>query len=114
MNRRLLFSVTAKDCRFDYYKGSGAGGQKRNKTSNAVRCTHKASGAVGKSEKGRSQRANKELAFKRMALTDEFKAWHRVECARVTGELQRIKERIDQQLADPTITRVEYYDPEEE
>src|SRR5207248_2974059 len=28
------------DCRFDIARGSGPGGQKRNKTSNAVRLTH--------------------------------------------------------------------------
>jgi len=27
--RKLLFSVTAKDCRWDYFKGTGAGGQKK-------------------------------------------------------------------------------------
>ena len=57
--RKLLFSVTAKDCDWDYYRGSGAGGQKRNKTSNAVRCTHKDSKAVGKAEDTRSQLQNK-------------------------------------------------------
>ena len=55
--RELLFSVTAKDCRFDYYRGSGAGGQHRNKTESAVRCTHLASGAVGQAEDHREQQA---------------------------------------------------------
>ena len=55
MTKKLLFSVTAADCRFDYYRGSGKGGQKRNKTSSAVRCTHIASGAVGASDDTRSQ-----------------------------------------------------------
>ena len=31
--RKPLFSVTAKDCNWDYYRGSGSGGQKKNKTS---------------------------------------------------------------------------------
>ncbi len=53
--RELLFSVTAKDCRFDFYRGSGAGGQHRNKTDSAVRVTHLNSGAVGKCEESRSQ-----------------------------------------------------------
>jgi protein subunit release factor B len=54
--REKLFSVTEKDCRFDYFRGSGKGGQKRNKTDSAVRCTHAPSGAVGASEALRSQR----------------------------------------------------------
>ena len=83
--KKLLFSVTAKDCKWDYFRGSGAGGQKRNKTSNAVRCTHTASGAIGQSQDERSQIQNKRLAFKRMAETKKFKNWLKVEIARHTG-----------------------------
>ena len=95
MNKELLFSVTAADCRFDYYRGSGKGGQKRNKTCSAVRCTHIASGAVGQAEDDRSQHVNKRLAFKRMSNTNRFKAWHKLEVARKTGELARIEDQIN-------------------
>lgn len=108
--REKLFSVTAKDCRWDYYKGSGKGGQKKNKTENCVRCTHISSGAVGRSEEGRSKEHNRRTAFKRMTETEKFKKWHRVEVARATGELAKIEERIDRELADPNITKVEYYE----
>ena len=67
--KKLLFSVTANDCEWSYTKGSGAGGQKRNKTSSAVHCKHIASGATGYSENTRSQRQNKESAFKRELYT---------------------------------------------
>ena len=65
MSKQLLFSVTAKDCTWDYIRGSGKGGQKRNKTSSAVRCHHKDSGAVGYAEDTRSQLKNKRLALPR-------------------------------------------------
>ena len=93
--QEILFSVTAKDCRFDYYRGSGAGGQHRNKTDSAVRCVHIASGAVGQAEDDRSQHVNKRLAFRRMAESKKFKAWHTMEVARRTGALRQIEERID-------------------
>lgn len=96
--KSLLFSVTESDCRFDYYRGSGKGGQKRNKTSNCVRCTHEPSGAVAKSEDGRSQRKNKEAAFKRMATSKEFKTWHRLESARLTGRELETKNRVDAEM----------------
>ncbi len=98
MAKKLLFSVTAKDCRWDYYKGSGAGGQKRNKTENCVRCTHRASGAVGKSEDGRSKHHNKMKAFERMANTNEFKAWHKIESMRRMGQLVQLEEEINRQM----------------
>ena len=108
--KEKLFSVTAKDCEWDYYRGSGKGGQKRNKTSNAVRCRHLPSGAMGQAEDGRSQSLNRQIAFARMAETKEFKTWVRTESARVSGALQEIKERIDKDLKNPRVTVVEVKD----
>ena len=76
MNKKILFSVTDKDCKFTYTRGSGKGGQKRNKTSSAVRCHHVPSGAMGYSDDTRSQLQNKKIAFSRMAKTPEFNCWH--------------------------------------
>jgi len=93
--RKLLFSVGAADCRFDYFRGSGKGGQKRNKTSSAVRVTHIASGAVGRSDDTRSQHRNKQIAFKRMSESERFKKWHRIETARRMGRLQEAQDAVD-------------------
>ncbi len=98
MSKSLLFSVTAKDCRFDYYRGTGKGGQKRNKTCSAVRCTHIDSGAVGQSDDTRSQHKNKRTAFRRMAETKKFTAWHKLEAARVTGRLRDLDEKVDRSM----------------
>ena len=97
-NKELLFSVTVKDCSFDFYVGSGKGGQKRNRTSNCCRCTHVASGAVGKAEEGRSQRKNKELAFNRMANSVIFKKWHKMETARRMGTLADIESTVERSM----------------
>lgn len=92
--KELLFSVTAKDCDWTYYRGTGKGGQKRNKTSNCARCKHRESGAIGKSERGRSKERNRRNAFLHMIETDRFKAWHKLEIARRTGETKNISDRI--------------------
>ena len=97
-NKELLFSVTATDCRWDYYRCPGKGGQKVNKTSSGVRCTHKKSGAVGQSCDNRSQHQNKKLAFERMANSDAFKRWHRIEVSRVTGQLQDIERTVEREM----------------
>lgn len=94
----LLFSVTKDDCRWDYFRCPGKGGQKVNKTSSGVRCTHKASGAVGQACDERSQHLNKRLAFERMAASNEFKDWHRIEVARRTGQLEQSKRRVEQEM----------------
>lgn len=97
-DKELLFSVTAADCDFDYMRGTGPGGQARNKTSSKVRCTHRASGAVGVSDETRSQHQNKKIAFVAMANTKEFKAWHKTEVARRLGTLTEIEETVNRQL----------------
>lgn len=98
MAKELLFSITANDCEWSYTRGTGKGGQKKNKTSSAVHCMHRPSGAHGYSEASRSQRDNKEEAFKKMAESTEFKKWMRLEIARRTGDLIVIEEEVNRQM----------------
>lgn len=105
-NKELLFSVTAKDCDWIYTRGTGPGGQKRNKTSTKVRCLHRASGAVGESDETRNQHQNKRLAFVKMANTKEFKNWHKLEVARRIGTEVEIEEAINSAM-QPQNLRVE-------
>ena len=95
MSRELLFSVTAADCEWSYTRGSGNGGQKKNKTSSAVHCMHRPSGAHGYSEESRSQLDNKRAAFVKMCESKEFKAWHKMECMRRMGILDAIDRYVN-------------------
>jgi len=83
--RRKLFSVTIEDCRVDTFRGSGNGGQNRNKRDTGVRITHPPSKAVGHSTEARTQWKNKQIAFKKMFQTKEFQAWLKLETARKSG-----------------------------
>src|ERR1051326_2216412 len=56
-----------RDCDIDYFIASGPGGQHRNKVETGVRLTHRPSGTVVTATERRSQRANREVAFERMA-----------------------------------------------
>lgn len=96
--KELLFSLTANNFRWSYTKGTGAGGQKRNKTSSAVHCFHDPSGAHGYSEGSRSQHENKSEAFQKCVNTPEFKKWHHLEIARRTGELTNIEQEVEKEL----------------
>jgi protein subunit release factor B len=98
MSRELLFSVTANDCDWSYTRGTGNGGQKKNKTNSAVHCTHRASGAHGYAEDSRVQRQNRSTAFERMVNTKEFKLWHKMEIMRRTGQEAAIQDNVERQL----------------
>lgn len=73
--KEKILSVTLKDCDVQTKRGSGAGGQNRNKRDTAVRIVHRASGAIGESQEQRSQRQNKETAFRRMVESPKFQLW---------------------------------------
>jgi hypothetical protein len=53
-------------CEVDTYRASGPGGQKRNKTSSAVRLRHPPSGLLVIAEESRSQHENRAKALKRL------------------------------------------------
>jgi len=103
MAKELLFTVTANDCDWQYLRGTGPGGQKRNKTETKVRCVHRASGASGESDLTRSQHENKKIAFRKMAESKEFKLWHKLETARRMGDQLTIAEKVDRAMDDANL-----------
>ena len=69
-NRVLMLDDEAlgKECTFESFKGSGNGGQKRNKTSSAVRVRHLPSGATAEDAVERSWFRNRANALRKLRL----------------------------------------------
>lgn len=55
-------------CAMDTFRASGPGGQKRNKTSSAVRLRHLATGVAAEADESRSQHENRAKAVRRLRL----------------------------------------------
>ncbi len=56
-----------RDCDLEFFIASGPGGQHRNKVETGVRLTHRTSGISVIATERRSQHANREMAYERMA-----------------------------------------------
>ena len=66
--RDLSDEALVGECRWDVFRGSGPGGQKRNKTSNSIRLTHLPTGTSVIADESRSQAENKMRALRRLKL----------------------------------------------
>lgn len=70
-----IITYTKKDFRVDTYRGTGAGGQHRNKTDSCVRITHIPTGLISSCCEHRGQGRNKSIAFNKLGKL--VLQWHR-------------------------------------
>lgn len=72
LSRDELLALSPEDlvrqCRVDTCRGTGPGGQKRNKTESAVRVTHVPSGISATDDTSRSQHLNRAQALRKLRL----------------------------------------------
>ena len=115
--KELLFSVTKKDLKIDYYSGKGAGGQHRNRHMLCCRIQHPDSGVIVTCGEHKSKDRNTRTAFRRLTEHEDFKKWHRIKTAELMADAEETKARIEakvNELMKPENLKVEYYDPDEE
>ena len=103
--RKLLFTLSKENGDFVVQpsKGTGNGGQKKNKTMSACRIIHPASNTVSECQEERSFTQNKKKAFSRLLEKESFKAWHKLECMRRNGEMAIIEESVEKAMVPEKI-----------
>jgi len=62
-----MLHLTKKDFKLEWYSGSGAGGQHRNKHQNCCRITHLSTGFVERGTASKSRIENQKIAFTKLA-----------------------------------------------
>lgn len=70
-----------RDCDMDFFIATGPGGQNRNKVETGVRLVHRPTGVMVTATERRSQHANREAAYARMA--ERLEEMQRVQVPRV-------------------------------
>jgi protein subunit release factor B len=95
-----------RDCDMQFFRGTGPGGQNRNKVETAVRLVHRPTGLMVTAEEHRTQRANREAAYARMAA--RLEEMQRPEVPRVptkpsAGSRER---RLDTKRRTSTVKRL--------
>lgn len=108
--RKILTLIPGKDFFLQATKGSGPGGQNRNKNSTAIILTHPASGVVIRASEHKSQLQNKKAALKRLIQSDRFKIWLRMETAARELGYANLEAKVDEMISERNL-KIEYFDP---
>jgi hypothetical protein len=101
--KELLFSITKKSFVVEYYNPGKNGGQNANKIASACRIHHPESGAIGDCHEERTQKPNRERAFKRLVESSKFQKWLKVETAKWLGQLDDIERKVDKAMEETVV-----------
>jgi len=98
--------ILMRECRFEAYRASGPGGQKRNKTSSAVRVTHLPTGIFATAKEERSMHDNRVHALHRLRWELAIAVRNWTERTPITLE----KNLVDGRLGTPLrLDRIVFY-----
>jgi len=106
--KEKLFSLLpGKDLIFTAIRGSGPGGQNRNKNSTGILLKHPASGVQIRATDDKSQKVNKRNALHRLAENKKFKLWVNMQSAAIIQGYADIEKKMDDLMSEKNL-KVEY------
>jgi protein subunit release factor B len=95
--KELLYSIIKKDFNVEYFSGTGAGGQHRNKHQNCVRLRHNDSGVTTTGQSNRDRQTNLKEAFNSLVKHPKFKVWMNKKTWEVI-EGKTIEQKVEESL----------------
>ena len=104
MSKAIKLTVSRKDLIVEWSRGSGNGGQKKQKTSSKCRIYHPASGAEGIAEDNRSAEQNKKLALERLANSKKFTIWCKMQLGAMEEGYRNLESKVDSLMEEKNIT----------
>jgi len=102
-NKELLFTVTKKDFIIEPYKGSGKGGQHRNKTMSCCRIKHPDSGVTTQACEERDFHKNRKVAFRRMIKHQKFEAWRKQKAYEISHGIKEVEKKFEEAMKPKNI-----------
>ena len=110
-DRELIFSATKKDFKLDWFSGTGAGGQHRNKHKNCVRITHIATGLTAQCQEFKERPQNQKKAFHKLAhmVVEHYQKKDQTERIR-SDEIVRTYHEPDNRVKDHASGFTQTYD----
>ena len=102
MAREHLLSLTKKDLEIQWFHGSGAGGQHRNKHANCCRLIHNESGSRAECSENKSREANQKVAFQRLTVNPKFKMWLSVKSQEI-ADGKTLETKVDEMVVDENL-----------
>lgn len=97
MSKELLFSLTKKDFKIEYFSGTGAGGQHRNKHKNCVRLFHTESNTRVTGQSSKERQSNLKEAFKNLTNHINFKLWHNQKVNEIIAG-KTLEQKVDEMM----------------
>jgi protein subunit release factor B len=92
-----VFSVTKKDFHIEYFSGTGAGGQHRNRHKNCVRLRHIETGIIKTGQNNKERIQNLNDAFKKMTSDKRFLAYCEMKLSELEGQ-PTPEEKVEEML----------------
>jgi len=97
-------TVSMRDLTIQTFCAGGKGGQNQNHNQKGVRLIHPPSGARGESREYKSQLANKRAALRRLAQTQAFVTWAKIQAGIRSMDEETIHAKVDASLQPCNLT----------